>query len=442
MLSDGRSLSQLLTATAFVRICGAVSQLVMTITITQSMSSQDAGRVLFAYALVMLISQLSLLGTEVSGLRKIAIDLQAGDVGALREASASRMRLVLATSLAGGLLMVLAIHAAGAGGAETLSLLQLAITSLAVPLYALVLLLAELLKGIGKPVVGLAFQNVLIPVVVVAMVLVRRLSDAASADTYVISAIAAACAVATTGALCVYASSIDLKLRSLRVGQVGQLFREAPWVAPVSATPAIIQWSGAALLGVMASPADVALYVVAARVTIAVSVIHSAVASVAGPRLAVACHSGDLHAFRAASVQTGLLISATALPLLALFFIFPEPVLRVFGPSYAQSGAEILRILLLGQMVAAICGHSGTVLLMAGKFRLASANSMFFGVLQLSMLSVLVPLYGAWGAAVSTAFTAALGHIVTLMLVRMVVKMWPIPLTLRETRLGLQGKFL
>jgi O-antigen/teichoic acid export membrane protein len=82
------------------------------------------------------------------------------------------------------------------------------------------------------------------------------------------------------------------------------------------------------------------------------------------------------------------------------------------------------------------------MLIMAGKFRIASANSTFSGVLQISMTLALVPALGALGAALATAFTVALGHITTLILVKLVTGLWPIPLTFREFRLGIQGRVI
>ena len=442
MPSEGKNLLQLFTSTAVVRAVGAVAQLLMTIVIAKSMGSQAAGQVFFAYALVMLVSQVSLLGSEISGLRTVAINAADQNRVALRNDSAIRIRFVLASSSIASLSTITLVGLIGIRGKDPLSLLQLSMTALTIPLYALVLLLAELFKGIGKPVVGLTFQNVLIPIIVIGAVAVGHAGFGSMPSSHVIAAIMTACAITSLAILAFYSSVVGLKARSYCLGRTGGLLKDAPAVAPVSATPAIIQWSGVVLLGILASPEDIATYAVAARVTIAVSILHSAVASVAAPRLAIAFHSADLSAFRAASVHTGLLISGLALPVLGLLFFFSRSILEVFGSSYADNGSTVLRILVLGQIVAAVFGHSGTVLLMAGKFRIASANSTLFGVLQLSMTLALVPAFGALGAALSTALTVALGHITTLVLVRAYVHLWPIPLSTREFQLGLRGKVL
>lgn len=442
MPGDGKNFTQLLTSTALVRVAGATAQLLMTIAITKSMGDEAAGLVFFAYALIMLLSQVSLLGSEISGLRAVAIDAEENNKIALSEDSATRVRFVLASSSIGCLFVFIILGTCGMQGSDSLSAVQLAMVGAAVPLYALVLLLAELLKGIGKPAIGLTFQNVLIPVVVVGVVSLAYTTLGGAPLSLVIAAITLACFITGLAILAIYSSNAGLEYRQFFTGSTGQLLKDAPWVAPVSATPAIIQWSGVVLLGVIASPEDVAAYAVAARVTIAVSILHSAVASVAAPRLAVAFHSADYSAFRAASVHTGLLISGLALPVLVLLFIFSQPILEVFGSSYAENGSQLLRILVLGQVIAAVLGHSGTVLLMAGKFRASSLNSIFFGVLQVTMTLALVPAFAALGAACATAITVGLGHVTTLILVRVVVGIWPIPLNTRELRLGLLGREL
>ena len=440
MPSEGKNLLRLLASTAVVRAVGAVAQLLMTIVIARSMGSQAAGQVFFAYGLVMLVSRVSLLGSEISGLRAVAINAADQDGVALRNNSAIRIRFVLTASCIGGLSTIALVGLIGIRGKDALSLLQLTMAAATIPLYALVLLLSELFKGIGKPVLGLTFQNVLIPIIVIGAVSVGHAGFGSMPSSQVIAAIMTACAITSLAILTFYSFNVGLKTRSFCLGRTGGLLKDAPRVAPVSATPAIIQWSGVVLLGVLASPEDVATYAVAARVSIAVSILHSAVASVVSPRLAVAFNSADLSAFRAASVRTGLLISALALPILGLLFFFSPSVLEVFGSSYAENGSTVLRILVLGQIIAAVFGHSGTVLLMAGEFRVASINSVFSGVLQLSMTLALVPAFGVLGAAVSTSLTFALGHIAALVLVRAYVGLWPIPLSAREFRLVLRGK--
>ncbi len=442
MPSEGKSLLQLLASTAVVRAVGAVAQLLMTIVIARSMGSQAAGQVFFAYALVMLVSQVSLLGSEISGLRAVAINAADQDGVALRNNSAARVRFVLASSSIAGLSTIALVGLIGIRGKDELSLLQLSMAAATIPLYALVLLLAELFKGIGKPALGLTFQNVLIPIIVIGAVSGEYARFGSMPSSHVIAAIMTACAITAIAILAFYSSDVGLRTRSFCLGRTTELLKDAPRVAPVSATPAIIQWSGVILLGILASPEDVATYAVAARVTVAVGILHSAVASVAAPRLAIAFNSADLSAFRTVSVHTGLLISALALPVLGLLFFFSQPILEVFGSSYAENGSTLLRILVLGQIVAAIFGHAGTVLLMAGRFRIASTNSVFSGVLQLSMTLALVPALGAVGAALATALTVSLGHITTLVLVRAYVGLWPIPLSTRELRLGLRIKAL
>lgn len=437
MSGSGGGIGRLLTKSALVRVVGAIAQLCMTVSITRAMPSDEAGSVLFGYAVIMLASQVSLLGSELSGLRIAAINYNDHDRCALRINCIIRIRFVLVVAAVTALLVFTILLAFKLGGPTGLAGLDAALTAAAIPLYALMLLLVELLKGVGRPVAGLFFQNILVPLVVISLIFVGYIHSSTPSVRYVVTALFVACLAAALASVACLIASVRLRASDFWKGSARVLVREAVLVAPVSGTPAIIQWSGAALLGVLASPADVAAYVVAARVTIAVSVIHSAVASVAAPRLAVAHHSGSSEEFRFAGLQTGLIISASALPILVCLFVFPEPILQVFGQHYVDSGASLLRVLLAGQFVAALLGHSGTVLLMSGKFRESSINSVAFALFQLAGLAGLVPFLGALGAAMATSITVACGHIATLILVRKAVGFWPIPLTWREVSQGL-----
>ena len=112
------------------------------------------------------------------------------------------------------------------------------------------------------------------------------------------------------------------------------------------------------------------------------------------------------------------------MPLLLLFFIAPQPVLRVFGSDY-DLGADWLRILLIGQIVNVSVGAAGFVLIMVGRttWDLVVYASSFAVDLLLAIL--LVPHLGPKGAAIAQATTLVFSNLFRLSLVWRFVRIQP-----------------
>jgi O-antigen/teichoic acid export membrane protein len=115
---------------------------------------------------------------------------------------------------------------------------------------------------------------------------------------------------------------------------------------------------------------------------------------------------------------------AGTVPLLLLFFIAPEPVLKVFGSDY-DLGADWLRILLVGQIVNVSVGAAGFVLIMVGRttWDLVVYASSFAVDLLLAVL--LVPHLGPKGAAIAQATTLVFSNLFRLSLVWRFVRIQP-----------------
>jgi O-antigen/teichoic acid export membrane protein len=115
---------------------------------------------------------------------------------------------------------------------------------------------------------------------------------------------------------------------------------------------------------------------------------------------------------------------AGTVPLLLLFFIAPEPVLKVFGSQY-DLGADWLRILLIGQIVNVSVGAAGFVLIMVGRttWDLVVYASSF--ALDLLLAILLVPHLGPKGAAIAQATTLVFSNLFRLSLVWRFVRIQP-----------------
>jgi O-antigen/teichoic acid export membrane protein len=305
----------------------------------------------------------------------------------------------------------------------------LRLIALMVPGFALVGLISELLKGLGRAWIGLFLQNTCVPLLAVPTVLMTG-----SRSAEVVSAVLLA-SVSATGLLSMVAWSLATKdpsanpgsrSRVTSLGAMRNLLTDTPNLLAVTATPVVMHWAGAALLGFLTSPAQVAGYSVAARLAIAVSVVHSAASSVVAPRMAVAHGQRDMSQLHRLTMRTGLLIALLTWPVLLTLALAAPFILGVFGGEF-RSFANVLVILIAGQAVASLIGHSGTVLVMTGQYVSARVTSAIAAGSLAILLLALTPAYGAVGAALAMTGSVVTGHLAGLLLVNRDDGFWTIP---------------
>jgi O-antigen/teichoic acid export membrane protein len=107
-----------------------------------------------------------------------------------------------------------------------------------------------------------------------------------------------------------------------------------------------------------------------------------------------------------------------SLPFILFLFLFGRPVLLLFGPQFAQDGAGILWILVLGQAVNLACGPIGNIALMSGLEGEVLRLTTFNAVLQVILLVLLAPAFGLLGVAIVHAITAVFINAAVMVLLR------------------------
>jgi O-antigen/teichoic acid export membrane protein len=86
-----------------------------------------------------------------------------------------------------------------------------------------------------------------------------------------------------------------------------------------------------------------------------------------------------------------------------LTFSIAQPItVLLYGQRYAQSGI-ILTLLALGYYFDAALGFNGLTLKVCGKVRYSVIINVLAGVFNLVAVVVLIPRFGAWGAAIGTS---------------------------------------
>jgi len=164
----------------------------------------------------------------------------------------------------------------------------------------------------------------------------------------------------------------------------------------------VIQASGTVLLGVWSDNTEVGRYAVAWRTAVLISFVLVAVNAIAQPKFAELYARGEIALLAATAYKATLLMTACAAPALLIFLALPTLVLSAFGNDFA-GGAGALQILSVGQFVNVAAGSVGVLLVMTRHERSYRNVQVIAACVVMSLNFMLIPKYGATGAAIAAA---------------------------------------
>ncbi len=185
----------------------------------------------------------------------------------------------------------------------------------------------------------------------------------------------------------------------------------------VSAMHTLLAQTDVLLIGALAGTAEAGLYNVAARISgLALFGLHAA-NSIVAPLISRYHAQGareSLQALLTLSVRVSFLFAAgTAL---ALFFL-AEHVLTLFGEDFLDARAA-LSVLLVAHLANVGAGSVGFLTMMTGRQEVAARTFAVAAIANILLNALLVPRWGALGAATSTALCTGLWNGLLLLFVR------------------------
>ena len=171
------------------------------------------------------------------------------------------------------------------------------------------------------------------------------------------------------------------------------------------------------LLGILNDAASAAHFAAALRLSSLASFGLVAVVSVSAPAIASAFHRGDHAAMARLASMTARMSLLFALLVVAGLLVFGRIALAAFGPSFPDA-FPVLAILCLGSLVSAFTGSVGYFLLMTGHERTAAAIMAGALLVAVTLDILLIPTFGAVGAAIGSVSGLAAWNLAMLVAVR------------------------
>lgn len=179
-------------------------------------------------------------------------------------------------------------------------------------------------------------------------------------------------------------------------------------------------WAGTLILGAMASEEEVGVFTMAARLVSLAVFVMTPIINTFSPHVAHLHHIGDRGGVSTAYGSATRWIVQLSAPAFVALLLVPDLLLRVLGGT-AAAGATAVIILAVGQMVSAAAGPCGVVLNMSGKVSLSLIDNVGVLLLNIVLNIVLIPEYGIIGAAIAFSAALIIGNLAKVAQVRMIL---------------------
>jgi O-antigen/teichoic acid export membrane protein len=214
--------------------------------------------------------------------------------------------------------------------------------------------------------------------------------------------------------------------------RVGALLRFGALRAPATLFSQLLFWTDLFVLSVLWSgkgsvgAAQVGIYGAVLRAGQALFLFITSVSLTFSPFVADLHHRGEREQLDALYKNVTRWTLAATIPVLLVLGILPGQTLRIFGPDFT-SGADALRILIVGMAVNVTVGTVGFILIMAGRTGWDLTLYLCGFAIDVSVALALAGpnSLGIRGAATAQAVTLTFSAIARLLLVRRFLGIWP-----------------
>lgn len=354
-----------------------------------------------ASAIFIVLAAVAPLGVEKYTLRKLPALIEAADWSRASGLIRFGLRRTAVSALVAGSLV--AGWAAWRGGGETQR--AILVTCLSLPAGALVHYGLDLLTAAGRPFRALAIFRIFVPGMALALLVCASALGAAMTGPLAVAGWGAAWLVALALMTVGLRETIDARVVAAAPQSDAREWRPAarPFMVYRAALVLLGQAGVLALELLGPGASDVGAYAAAMATVSMAAVLATATNRAYGRDLSILLAQGDLAGVRTLKRERLIWLAPGIGVFLFVALVFPQALLGLFRPEFGIEGALPLRLLAVTTAVTVAGALSPTWLKFRDRRRLLYAITAAAAAAQVIMLAVLVPLYGATGAALAYA---------------------------------------
>lgn len=383
------------SATALLlKLFAAALSFVVAASITRTVGQEVAGLYFFGTAIVGVLVSFGSLGLNNAVLKHVAIFYNQNNPMALNGIVNKSVLWAASASILVVVIAMVGLRQLGPRELEVYAPLEPFIFS--VPGLVIVALLAHAIQGTNKLISSMLIGGIIQPLVFFALILaIEPQTTFDLAKCYTTSALLTTAITAIYWVTSVkFTFSMDFSSDHLRKSSfsllVFQVFQQFTLVI------------GQVILGVWGTAEEVAVFSVALKLASITSFVMFAVNRVAAPKFAALHSEGDTLGLSLAVRHSKRIMLLGSLPILIIFLLLPDFVLGLFGSEY-QSGAWILRLLALVQLMSVWVGSVSYLLIMTGEEKTHRNNVIFATLVSCSIGIAVVQNNAMMGAVLVSA---------------------------------------
>ncbi|NEQ80300.1 MAG: oligosaccharide flippase family protein [Moorea sp. SIO2I5] len=164
------------------------------------------------------------------------------------------------------------------------------------------------------------------------------------------------------------------------------------------------------MVGSILGAKEAGMYGAAVNTAQWVSVVLSIINIVAASSFAALYAKDNIEGLQKVVSAVALWIFWPSMAISLLLTVFSQPILGIFGSEFMAASLQ-LKILVLGNLVSALCGSVGYLMVMTGHQNKSLPVFIYATILNIVLNAIAIPLIGGVGAAIATAFSKALWNI-------------------------------
>ena len=195
------------------------------------------------------------------------------------------------------------------------------------------------------------------------------------------------------------------------------------------------------LMGVFLPSKDIGIFHICGKVAALISISLISLDTIFGPTLSGLFAKNERKILEKLLKTTTKWIFTVSLGIFFFLIIYSEQVLGIFGTEYSK-GKSILLVLIIGQLVSVSIGSNSQIIIMSGRSKITLINSVIMFILMGIISVILIPKYGALGAAIAITITTIIISMVIFFQVLIFEKIHPYKLSFIKPIIAGIGSFI
>lgn len=409
-----------------IKCFGAGMSFFFSILISRMFDTSTVGLYYLAISVFNIAIIISKMGLENSLIKYVSIENSEKNGRTIKEIIISSIIIVSIISII--LIIFIAIFSykisIGIFHEQKLSLM-IKVVILAILPNALLSICASSLKGLGKIQEGMFLESAGVPFINVVLLIIfyyvfnYKNSFVLISISYVISNIFIS--LVSFGVLKRNTKHLNDKKDNNFNVQV--LMKTAVPLLIVASTNYLLSSTDTLMLGALKNPIEVGIYNISSKITMFPSMLLVAINSVVGPEFSIAVKNKNFDQVKGVLHTTSRIMLLIALAICSIFIIFSSYIISIFGAGY-NSGQSIICIVSIGQFFVLATGPTANLLMMSGNEKHHRNITLFSAVLNILLNFLLIPNYGANGAALATTISLISKNFLTVYMVKKKLKLF------------------